>query len=113
MKEVKVPCDGCTACCRMDAIELLPKHGDDIMQFQTELVVGRFFLSHKPNGDCVYLAADGCSIYERRPHQCRTYDCRKVMAMFGPRDSKRQRAAIANGLRLDILEASRRIGGAA
>ena len=32
-------------------------------------------LSRKENGDCVYLA-DGCSIYEERPDECRQFDCR-------------------------------------
>lgn len=33
----------------------------------------RVSLTEKPNGDCVMLEAGGCTIYEERPLQCRTY----------------------------------------
>lgn len=32
-----------------------------------------FSLIEKPNNDCVFLDEGGCSIYEVRPTQCRTY----------------------------------------
>ncbi len=35
------------------------------------------FLLETTNGACVYLGPSGCTIYERRPLLCRTFDCRK------------------------------------
>jgi len=29
-----------------------------------------------PNGDCVYLGADGCTIHGRQPAVCKAFDCR-------------------------------------
>lgn len=34
-------------------------------------------LNNKPNGECIHLKDNLCSIYEKRPLVCRTYDCRK------------------------------------
>jgi hypothetical protein len=62
---------------------LHPEQGDDVNSYQHRLA------GHKPtgepvhllatteNGHCVYLGGDGCTIYERRPFLCRSFDCRK------------------------------------
>lgn len=74
-----VPCNGCTLCCRHDAVRLLP--GDDPKQYKTEQhdhFPGQLMLAHKPNGDCIYLGEHGCTIYERRPRMCREMDCRLI-----------------------------------
>ena len=36
-----------------------------------------YLLATEANGQCVYLGASGCTIYERRPLLCRSFDCRK------------------------------------
>jgi Fe-S-cluster containining protein len=36
-----------------------------------------FLLATEANGQCVYLGATGCTIYDRRPILCRSFDCRK------------------------------------
>ena len=36
-----------------------------------------FLLATEANGQCVYLGASGCTIYNRRPLLCRSFDCRK------------------------------------
>jgi uncharacterized protein len=33
----------------------------------------RISLLEKPGGDCVMLTREGCSVYESRPMQCRTW----------------------------------------
>lgn len=33
----------------------------------------RYSLIEKPNRDCVFLREGGCSVYDARPGQCRTY----------------------------------------
>jgi len=75
----KVACNGCTRCCRGDAVRLLP--GDDVADYEVELhqtLKGEFMLAHKSNGDCVYLGKSGCDIHGRRPQMCREMDCRVV-----------------------------------
>ena len=74
-----VPCNGCVRCCRGDCIRLLPD--DDASQYQTEPhdhFPGALMLAHKPNGDCVYLLANGCGIHGSAPRQCREMDCRNL-----------------------------------
>lgn len=44
--------------------------------WQTYQRDGGTFLATRANGDCVYLCAGGCSIYDTRPNICRSYDCR-------------------------------------
>jgi hypothetical protein len=36
-----------------------------------------FLLATEANGQCVYLGAAGCTIYDRRPVLCRSFDCRE------------------------------------
>lgn len=80
----EVPCNGCTLCCRKDAVRLLP--ADDPSEFKTEphpYWPGEVMLAHKPNGDCIYLEPGGCSIHDRRPQMCREMDCRNVARAIG------------------------------
>lgn len=82
-----VPCEGCTACCKRERIILVPEHGDDpFAYFVTPTRRGdgeiQYMLRHKPNGDCVYLGANGCSIHDRAPWACRQFDCRRWLAGF-------------------------------
>jgi Fe-S-cluster containining protein len=37
-------------------------------------------------GCCVYLGANGCTIYDRRPFLCRSFDCRKHYLMLPRQD---------------------------
>ena len=76
-----VPCNGCVLCCQGDAIRLEEeeKEGD----YKTEphpYVNGAVMLAHKPNGDCIYLENNGCSIHGRAPSACRIADCRSIAA---------------------------------
>jgi len=52
---VDVPCGTCFACCTKGAANHMP---------QAE------------NGDCVHLEGGKCAIYDKRPVECRSFDCR-------------------------------------
>jgi hypothetical protein len=85
-----VPCNGCTLCCRNDAIRLLPQ--DDPAQYQTvphDHFPGHLMLAHKENGDCVYLTSEGCDIHGSKPTMCIKMDCRRIAKTFKKRDLKR------------------------
>jgi Fe-S-cluster containining protein len=82
-----VPCNGCTACCRNTApIGIWPSHGDNLAFYVQRYMVEEFLetidghtgtgyaLRRKPNGDCHFLGDSGCTIYQHRPYQCRTFD---------------------------------------
>jgi len=74
-----VPCNGCTRCCKGDAIRIL-RH-EDASQWHTEphpWVKDALMLAHKPNGDCLYLGPEGCTIQAHKPQQCREMDCRRL-----------------------------------
>ncbi len=87
-----VPCDGCTECCRSgQALLLHPEQGDDVESYQSRVVAGRdgnpvFLLATTPGGACVYLGPSGCTIYERRPLLCRSFDCRKYYMILPRQD---------------------------
>jgi Fe-S-cluster containining protein len=110
-----VPCRGCTACCKRECILLLPEHGDDVSSYENipapltdkakEALGGAEYRSipQKENGDCFYLTATGCSIWERAPYLCRTFDCRRAALMY---PKKEQRRLIKAGvLDREILQA--------
>lgn len=74
-----VPCNGCTLCCQGDAVRL--EEEDMKMGYQTEphpYISGALMIAHKPNGECVYLSAGGCTIHDRAPSLCRIADCRSI-----------------------------------
>ncbi len=74
-----VPCNGCTLCCEKDLVRLEPE--DRAGDYQTEphpYLRGALMLAHKPNGDCIYLNAHGCTIHNHAPALCRIADCRAL-----------------------------------
>jgi Fe-S-cluster containining protein len=80
----KVPCDGCTACCRSG--ELLPVGTDEDVSALSltppDYATGLRYLRRNPDGTCVHLGADGCQVHPHRPLVCRFFDCR-LAAAFG------------------------------
>jgi putative zinc- or iron-chelating protein len=86
--QTQVPCNGCTECCRSNqGLVLHPEQGDNVESYRhrviTDATSGKrvFLLASDGNGKCVYLDSSGCNtgctIYERRPLLCRSFDCRK------------------------------------
>ena len=53
---------------------------DDMHTYETDQtkMKGRTIvtLKRKPNGDCHYLGEAGCTIHERAPFVCKSFDCR-------------------------------------
>ena len=80
-------CQRCTACCRwpgqvrlsdaeitrLAALHRLSEF-DFIQQF-TRLTADRLALAlkDKPNGECVFLVGDDCSVQSAKPQQCRDF----------------------------------------
>jgi hypothetical protein len=78
-----VPCNGCTLCCEGDAVRLEPE--DNPEEYLTEphpYIADALMIAHKPNGECIYLENDGCSIHDRAPSLCRAADCRSIALKF-------------------------------
>ena len=80
--QTDVPCGDCIECCRSNqGLFLHPDHGDDVASYQHQVLTDRegkpVYLLATSNGACVYLGPSGCTIYERRPLLCRSFDCRK------------------------------------
>lgn len=111
-----VPCGSCQHCCKNLWIWLKPEEGDVVEQYDTVDYVSPITglpakaLSHKPNGDCVYLGPAGCTIHGRHPAVCRAFDCRrfylKLMAL--PR-TERRREMRTGYLVKETLEVGRRM----
>ena len=79
---MNVPCNGCTACCKHDRVFLGPK--DDPFAFKWHEDNGYAVLDTKDNGECVYLADDGCSIHGHAPAICKRMDCRELFKATTP-----------------------------
>ena len=101
----QVHCNGCTECCQRDLLILHPELGDNPAEYQTmeciNPVTGRWALAlaHKPEGGCIYLTKDGCSIHERAPAICRKFDCSEFVAKLTAETTRAQRRRmISNGL---------------
>ena len=88
----EVPCNGCNLCCKNDAIRLMPY--DDKTLYKTEphfFMRGEVMLAHKKNGDCYYLGANGCTIHDTKPAQCKTFDCRTLASITYTNSRKNKR----------------------
>lgn len=75
----EVPCNGCTECCKGDAVRILP--GEPEWMWKTEphpYIPEARMLAHKPNGECLYLGKTGCTIHANKPRVCREMDCRLI-----------------------------------
>ena len=88
-----MPCNGCTECCRSNqGLVLHPEQGDDVVSYQHRTLAARdtgepvFVLAADQSGQCVYLGDRGCTIYERRPFLCRSFDCRTHYLMLPRQD---------------------------
>ena len=94
-----VPCGGCTLCCRTLIVPLSREEvdsGEYLWAWVTKRDGTRLghALQRKPNGDCVYLGENGCTIHDRAPHVCKIFDCR---SLFQKLDRVDRRRAIASG----------------
>lgn len=95
-----VPCGSCHSCCRGDVIILMPDKGDVVESYQHDIlalpIVGPIAVVSKGfDGNCIYLGADGCSIHDRAPVICRTFDCRRL---FLSKTRKERRAMVKSGM---------------
>jgi len=88
---VSVPCGKCQLCCKGgEAITLIEddnpeQYGIDNLQIVQCGNEQYLALKWKPNGDCILLGDNGCTVWPNHPTMCRRYDCRlrylELMAM--------------------------------
>lgn len=82
-----VPCGSCNLCCTRPHLhaDLLPSELPAFPEaVSDEVMGGSWRLPKKDNGECVHLLNGQCSIYDRRPQSCRTYDCRLHLFWLKP-----------------------------
>ena len=89
-KGLRFECTGCRYCCscepgyvflsRKDAMRLAEATGLSLDAFievycrKIDMGVFKLIsLKEKENFDCIFLSETGCSVYDARPEQCRTY----------------------------------------
>ena len=76
--EAKVPCAGCTACCRSGYfIHVEPDEQAALAAIPAELLfpapglpAGHHVMGYGADGACPMLVEDACSIYAERPRAC-------------------------------------------
>lgn len=89
----QVPCESCVTCCRDQYIILMAEDEANLSAYQFDEIKVREtvfrILKSNPDGTCVHLGPQGCSIYEQRPEVCRAYDCRKQFLIMS-RNERRQ-----------------------
>lgn len=97
---VSVPCNGCTLCCHRDMIMLMPEAGDDVDSYEHEIRtvpgVGSIATVKKgADGYCIYLGANGCTIHDRAPTICKSFDCRDL---YRSKTRHERRRLVAKGV---------------
>jgi hypothetical protein len=71
-----VPCNGCTACCKLYNVSVPDTPENAWMDTVPSDEPGERILRRNSDGSCVYLVEEKCAIRDRRPNECRAYDCR-------------------------------------
>jgi Fe-S-cluster containining protein len=72
--------------------------GDDPSLYETVMDGDKIrFKKHENGGEsCCYLGPQGCTIYDKRPWLCRTFDCRVyVLNKFPGRNRQERRTTMA------------------
>jgi Fe-S-cluster containining protein len=109
MERAVVPCGSCRHCCQRDWIVLFPEHGDVIESYDCERVLSPagwvVVLKHKPNGECIYLGPEGCTIHTRAPSLCQAFDCRRFYLMYS--HAERRRMVSSGATSSEVFEAGR------
>jgi Fe-S-cluster containining protein len=103
-----VPCKSCSACCRHHLVHLSAADEPHIAAYDTRQVGASRVLKLKENGDCTHLGPGGCTIYDRRPLVCRSFDCRKqLMTLAGSERRRFSNSALGDAAkrRLATLDA--------
>lgn len=89
-----VPCAGCTLCCH-GKVFLSPGEDATNLRVVMDTMVGGSRMRRlvtKPDGECIHLGVDGCTVYEHRPRICRQFDCRDHVRL--PAAERRRRETI-------------------
>ena len=106
-----VPCNGCRVCRQKELVALFPDRGDVVADYETtQLTLENGstldIVAQKPNGDCVYLGDQGCTIYDRAPAICRAFDCRKYFVSLS-RNERRVMERMSNH-KFEVFAAARK-----
>jgi hypothetical protein len=83
----ETPCNGCTICCKCDAVGLYPQEEAMFQHEPHAYAAGEKMVAHRENGDCVYLGENGCTIHGNKPIKCQTMDCRAIYKNISPREA--------------------------
>lgn len=70
----QVDCGDCHACCKRELVPLMPDDNPALYETEEHPIAG-LILTRRPNGDCVHLGPDGCTVYPNHPIVCRAFDC--------------------------------------
>jgi len=97
LEDAIVPCGSCSACCH-SPVEVRPDFGDNPSNYEVGIYrdvsapngLGLLTLKMKPDGSCYALKNGRCTIWEKRPSVCRSFDCRKMFVMH----TKEERRAL-------------------
>lgn len=79
-----VPCGLCRQCCYHEHVFLHPEAGDDVESYKSVEIYDpgemrvRHVLAKRADGACVYLGPAGCTIHDRAPSLCRSFDCKSL-----------------------------------
>lgn len=101
---VTLNCGACHKCCRGFPSIILVEQDNPANYQCNEVGPNIFVLDHQPNGDCIYLGEDGCTIWGRHPKVCRVFDC----AAFVKRMDEGAFDAIGERLDNDVIREGRR-----
>ena len=86
----------------MRRLFVLERHYPELETRKDQL--GRIQLPTHEDGTCFYLTPNGCSVWDKRPDECRDWDCRDYV------DDEHQFKRLRNAARLAINRSKRAAG---
>ncbi len=98
-RDAEVKCGSCMACCRGDMVVL--GEGDDLADYPAAVTIDwrnpftgaaqTTVIPQTDSGACVYLGANGCTIYDKRPKMCRVFSCVDFVKRVTDQTTRQQR----------------------
>lgn len=88
----KVDCGSCRTCCHHTIV--MPLEGDDLSLDWVPNHEGIMVLNKRPDGACVYLGDQGCTIWGRHPAICRIFDCAELVRRMDAKGGRKVHTAV-------------------
>lgn len=101
---MRLYCGSCRLCCQLSDLTVNLELFEEMQYDQRYKAKDTIYISKNDDGVCVYLGAEGCTIYDSRPTCCVTFTCTRFLRPEWDRHNTTTRARTIKPLRKAALQ---------